>query len=78
MTKKLEEMFDLEPTDTAESMGEKLQKEQESKDDVEALDLIQQKVGLDKIVVQTKVIQMGKLRLLQLHQKTRQKLKNTV
>jgi|TARA_B110000977_G_C10993861_1_gene461057 hypothetical protein len=49
MTKKLEEMFDLEPTDTAESMGEKLQKEQESKDDVEALDLIQQKVGLDKI-----------------------------
>ena len=42
-------MFDLEPTDTAESMGEKLQNEQESKDDVEALDLIQQKVGLDKI-----------------------------
>lgn len=49
MTKKLEEIFDLETEDTADSMREKLDLEQDSKDDKEANELIQQKLGLDKI-----------------------------
>lgn len=49
MTKKLEEMFDLETTETAESMQEKLELEQDSKDDNTANELIKQKLGLDKI-----------------------------
>ena len=49
MTKKLEDIFDLESTETAESFREKLEQEQDSKNDKEANDLIQQKIGLDKI-----------------------------
>ena len=49
MTKKLEEIFDLETEDTQDSMREKLDLEQDSKDDKEANALIQQKLGLDKI-----------------------------
>jgi len=49
MTKKLEEIFDLETEDTTESMRETLEQEQESKNDREANELIQQKLGLDKI-----------------------------
>ena len=49
MTKKLEEIFDLETEDTTDSMREKLDLEQDSKDDKEANELIQQKLGLDKI-----------------------------
>lgn len=49
MTKKLEDIFDLESTETAESFREKLEQEQDSKNDREANDLIQQKIGLDKI-----------------------------
>jgi len=49
MTKKLEEIFDLETEDTQDSMREKLELEQDSKDDREANALIQQKLGLDKI-----------------------------
>jgi len=49
MTKKLEEIFDLETEDTQDSMREKLELEQDSKDDKEANALIQQKLGLDKI-----------------------------
>lgn len=50
MTKKLEDLFNLETTeDTAESMKEKLEQEQESKNDHEANEIIQQKLGLDKI-----------------------------
>ena len=49
MTKKLEEIFDLETEDTQDSMREKLDLEQDSKDDKEANELIQQKLGLDKI-----------------------------
>lgn len=49
MTKKLEEIFDLETEDTTESMRETLEQEQDSKNDREANELIQQKLGLDKI-----------------------------
>lgn len=49
MTKKLEEMFDLETSDTPESLNEKIELEQDSKNDKEANQLIQQKLGLDKI-----------------------------
>lgn len=49
MTKKLEEIFDLEITDTPESFREQLDQEQDSKNDREANELIQQKIGLDKI-----------------------------
>lgn len=49
MTKKLEEIFDLETGDTTESMRDTLEQEQDSKNDREANDLIQQKLGLDKI-----------------------------
>lgn len=49
MTKKLEDIFDIESTDTAESFREQLEQEQESKNDKEANELIQQKIGLDKI-----------------------------
>jgi len=47
MTKKLEEMFDLETTDT--EFQDTLENEQTSKDDKEANQLISQKIGLDKI-----------------------------
>jgi len=49
MTKKLEEMFDLETSDTPESLHEKIELEQDSKNDKEANELIKQKLGLDKI-----------------------------
>lgn len=50
MTKKLEEIFNLESVeDTAESLNEKLEQEQNSKDDRQANELIQQKLGLDKV-----------------------------
>jgi len=49
MTKKLEEMFDLETSDTPESLNEKIELEQDSKNDKEANELIKQKLGLDKI-----------------------------
>jgi len=49
MTKKLEEIFDLEISDNVESYREQLDKEQDSKNDREANELIQQKIGLDKI-----------------------------
>ena len=49
MTKKLEEIFDLETEDTTESMRDTLEQEQDSKNDREANELIQQKLGLDKI-----------------------------
>lgn len=47
MTKKLEEMFDIETTDT--EFQDTLDKEQISKDDNEANQLLSQKIGLDKI-----------------------------
>lgn len=49
MTKRLEEIFDLEITDTTESFREQLEQEQDSKNDSEANELIKQKLGLDKI-----------------------------
>jgi len=49
MTKKLEEIFDLETEDTQDTMRDKLELEQDSKNDREANELIQQKLGLDKI-----------------------------
>ena len=49
MTKKLEEMFDLNETETAESMQEKIELEQDSKDDKTANELIKEKLNLDKI-----------------------------
>lgn len=42
-------MFDLETSDTPESLNEKIELEQDSKNDKEANQLIQQKLGLDKI-----------------------------
>ena len=42
-------MFDLETSDTPESLNEKIELEQDSKNDKEANELIQQKLGLDKI-----------------------------
>ena len=49
MTKKLEEMFELNETETAESMQEKIELEQDSKDDKTANELIKEKLNLDKI-----------------------------
>lgn len=50
MTKKLEDLFNIESNeDTIESMKEKIELEQDSKNDKEANELIQQKIGLDKI-----------------------------
>lgn len=49
MTKKLEEIFDLETNDDTESFRETLEKEQEQKDDAEANSLLKQKFDLDKI-----------------------------
>ena len=49
MTKKLEEIFDLETTDDQTSMTDKLDKEQEHKHDNEANNLIKTKFDLDKI-----------------------------
>lgn len=49
MTKKLEEIFDLETSDDQSSMKDKLDSEQQDKDTKEANDLIQQKIALDKI-----------------------------
>jgi hypothetical protein len=49
MTKKLEEIFDLETTDDTESFREKLEQEQEQKNDSEANALIKEKLSLDKI-----------------------------
>ena len=50
MTKKLEELFNLDNTeDTAETLKDKLETEQSAKDDAQANALIQEKIGLDKI-----------------------------
>ena len=49
MTKKLEEMFDLEDSSNQKSMIEQLEKEQIVKDNKEADDLIQEKLAIDKI-----------------------------
>lgn len=49
MTKKLEELFNLEQTETAESLNDKLEKEQQSKDDETANQLIKEKLDIDKI-----------------------------
>ena len=49
MTKKLEEIFDLESSDDQTSMTAKLDKEQEHKDDNEANNLLKTKFDLDKI-----------------------------
>jgi hypothetical protein len=50
MTKKLEELFNLEKAeDTAETLNDKLETEQNDKDDAQANALIQEKIGLDKI-----------------------------
>ena len=49
MTKKLEEIFDLETQDDQASMQNKMEQEQEDKDRKEANVLIQQKIDLDKI-----------------------------
>ena len=50
MTKKLEELFNLDKTeDTTETLNDKLETEQSAKDDAQANALIQEKIGLDKI-----------------------------
>ena len=50
MTKKLEDLFNLDHNaDTSESMRDTIELEQDSKNDKEANELIQQKIGLDKI-----------------------------
>tara|TARA_E500000318_G_scaffold56254_1_gene52359 strand:- start:138 stop:635 length:498 start_codon:yes stop_codon:yes gene_type:complete len=50
MTKKLEELFNLEKSEeTAETLKDKLETEQNDKDDAQANALIQEKIGLDKI-----------------------------
>ena len=51
MTKKLEEIFNLDNTaeDTPKALSEKMDHDQSTKDDSEANVLIQQKLGLDKI-----------------------------
>ena len=51
MTKKLEEIFNLESNaeDTPETLAQKITEDQSTKDDLEANELIQQKLGLDKI-----------------------------
>lgn len=49
MTKKLEEIFDLEVSDTSDSFIEKLESEQNQKDEEFANNLIQEKINLDKV-----------------------------
>jgi hypothetical protein len=50
MTKKLEELFNLEKSEeTSETLKDKLETEQNDKDDAQANALIQEKIGLDKI-----------------------------
>ena len=50
MTKKLEELFNLKKSEeTAETLKDKLETEQNDKDDAQANALIQEKIGLDKI-----------------------------
>ena len=50
MTKKLEELFNLDKTEhTTETLNDKLETEQSAKDDAQANALIQEKIGLDKI-----------------------------
>lgn len=49
MTKKLEEIFDLESSDTPESLNEKIELEQDQKDDLYANQLIKEKLNLDKV-----------------------------
>ena len=50
MTKKLEDLFNLESNqDTPESLNDKIEKEQDSKDDAQANAIIQEKFNLDKI-----------------------------
>ena len=50
MTKKLEELFNLDKTeDTTETLNDKLETEQSAKDDAQANALIQEKIGLVKI-----------------------------
>ena len=49
MTKKLEDLFNLDHNaDTAESMRDTIELEQDSKNDKEANELIQQKIGMRK------------------------------
>ena len=49
MTKKLEDIFDLETSTNSDSFREQLEKEQDHKDDAEANKLIKEKFDLDKI-----------------------------
>ena len=50
MTKKLEDLFNLESNvDTPESLNDKIETEQDSKDDAQANAIIQEKFNLDKI-----------------------------
>jgi len=49
MTKKLEEIFELETSNTPESFVESLEQEQDSKNDTFANQLIQEKLNLDKV-----------------------------
>lgn len=50
MTKKLEDLFNLETNvDTPESLNDKIETEQDSKDDAQANAIIQEKFNLDKI-----------------------------
>ena len=50
MTKKLEELFNLEKSEeTSETLKDKLETDQNDKDDAQANALIQEKIGLDKI-----------------------------
>ena len=49
MTKKLEEIFDLEDSSNQKQMIEELEKEQVQKDNLEADNLINQKFAVDKI-----------------------------
>ena len=49
MTKKLEDIFDLETSTDADTFREQLEKEQDQKNDQEANQLIKEKLDLDKI-----------------------------
>ena len=49
MTKKLEDIFDLETSTDADTFREQLEKEQDQKNDQEANALIKEKLDLDKI-----------------------------
>jgi hypothetical protein len=49
MTKKLEDIFDLETSTDADTFREQLEKEQDQKNDHEANQLIKEKLDLDKI-----------------------------